>query len=36
MEVVRGVEMLEISAVMMGRVNVIHPTLMWDGMTSSW
>lgn len=30
MKVDQGIEMLEISAVVMGRVNVIYPTLMWD------
>lgn len=30
MRVANGVEMLEIPAVIMGKVNVIHPTLIWD------
>lgn len=30
MQVAPGIEMLEISAVIMGKVNVIYPTLIWD------
>ena len=30
MHVANGVEMLEISATIMGKANVIHPTLLWD------
>ncbi len=30
MRVANGIEMLEISATLMGRVAVIHPTLIWD------
>jgi glyoxylase-like metal-dependent hydrolase (beta-lactamase superfamily II) len=30
MRVANGIEMLEISAIIMGKVNVIHPTLLWD------
>lgn len=30
MRVAAGVEMLEISAMMMGKVDTVHPTLLWD------
>jgi len=30
-QIANGVEMLEISAVIMGKAKVIHPTLFWDG-----
>ncbi len=30
MQVAAGVEMLQISATMLGKVDVIHPTLLWD------
>jgi glyoxylase-like metal-dependent hydrolase (beta-lactamase superfamily II) len=30
MQVANGIEMLEISATIMGKANVIHPTLIWD------
>jgi glyoxylase-like metal-dependent hydrolase (beta-lactamase superfamily II) len=30
MRIAEGVEMLEISATVMGKVNVIHPMLLWD------
>jgi glyoxylase-like metal-dependent hydrolase (beta-lactamase superfamily II) len=30
MQIAAGVEMLEISQVMMGKVDTIHPTLIWD------
>jgi len=30
MQVTNGIEMLEISATIMGKANVIHPTLIWD------
>lgn len=30
MQVANGIEMLEISAIIMGKANVIHPTLIWD------
>jgi glyoxylase-like metal-dependent hydrolase (beta-lactamase superfamily II) len=30
MRIANGVEMLEISATMMGKVDVVHPTLIWD------
>ena len=33
MKVANGVEMLEISAVIMGKVDVIYPTLIWDEAT---
>lgn len=31
MIIAKGIAMLEISAVVMGQTNVIHPTLLWDG-----
>ncbi len=34
MRVANGVEMLEISATVMGRENVFHPTLLWDAETA--
>jgi hypothetical protein len=30
MQVANGIEMLEISATIMGKANVIYPTLIWD------
>lgn len=30
MQVANGIEMLEISAIIIGKVDVIHPTLIWD------
>jgi glyoxylase-like metal-dependent hydrolase (beta-lactamase superfamily II) len=34
MRIASGIEMLEISATIMGKVNVIHPTLIWDNETA--
>lgn len=34
MRVAKGVEMLELSAVVMGKTNIIYPTLIWDDDTT--
>jgi glyoxylase-like metal-dependent hydrolase (beta-lactamase superfamily II) len=34
MQIASGIEMLEISATIMGKVNIIHPTLIWDKETT--
>ena len=30
MRIANGIEILEIAATIMGRVDVVHPTLIWD------